>query len=119
MDTNTRKLNLPAIAFALAALAATHPAAVLAERPHSEKVLYGDLNLASEDGVAVLDRRLDRAVERVCGEASIRDVAAQRRIEACREETRQSIEDDRELAIGKATGQNVRRAEQASRNRRG
>ena len=112
MEKNTRKSNLPAIAFALAALTAT-PA--FAGAVHTEKVPYGDLNLGTPAGIAALDRRLDRAVERVCGDAPLRNFAAQRQIEKCRADTWQSIEDDRQFAIAKSTGQTgVQRAERPS-----
>jgi UrcA family protein len=113
MEKNTRKSNLPAIAFALAALTAT-PA--IAQGANSVRVPYGDLNLASQSGIAALDRRLDRAVERVCGNAPIQDLSARRRIERCRTETWQSIQDDRQVAIARSTGQqDVQRAERESR----
>ena len=113
MEKNTRKSNLSAIAFALAALSVT-PAA--AGGPPTEKVPYGDLNLGTDAGIEALDRRLDRAVERVCGDAAFTNLSAQRRIEQCREKTWQSIEDERRFAIAKSTGQqNVQRAERGSR----
>jgi UrcA family protein len=114
MEKNTRKSNLPAIAFALAALASTVPSSAIAGGPTTEKVPYGDLNLASEDGVKALDRRLDRAVERVCGEPQVRNLALQRRIEQCRADTWQSIQGERQFAIARATGQHdAQRAEHA------
>lgn len=102
MEANT-KPNLRAIAFALAALTATVPSLAQArgEAP-SEKVYYGDLNLTSEAGVKVLDRRLDRAVERVCGTSSVRSLQTERLAERCREDTWASIRDDREVAIAHA-----------------
>ena len=113
MEKNTRKLNLPAIAFALAALTAT-PA--IAQGANSVKVPYGDLNLGSPAGIAALDRRLDRAVKSVCGDAAIHDLSAQRRIERCRTDTWQSIQDDRQVAIARSTGQqDVQRAERTPR----
>ena len=113
MEKYTLKSNLPAIAFALAALTAT-PA--IAQASHTVRVPYGDLNLASQSGIAALDRRLDRAVERVCGNAPIQDLSARRRIERCRTETWQSIQDDRQVAIARSTGQqDVQRAERESR----
>jgi len=116
MEKNTRKSNLPAIAFALAALTATLPSSALAGAAQSETVPYGDLNLGSEEGVKALDRRLDRAVERVCGTPQIRSLQAQRQIEQCRAETWAAIQDDRQFAIAKATGQeNVQRAERSPR----
>ena len=116
MEKNTRKSNLPAIAFALAALASTLPSSVSAAEPYSVTVPYADLNLGTVDGIKALDRRLDRAVERVCGAAPVRNIALERRIERCRADTWQSIQDDRQVAIAKATGQrDVQQAEHASR----
>ena len=115
MEKNTRKSNLPAIAFALAALASTVPSSAIAGGPTTETVPYGDLNLASEAGIKALDRRLDRAVERVCGDSQVRTLALQRRIEQCRADTWQSIRDERQFAIAKSTGQHdAQRAERAS-----
>jgi len=114
MEKNTRKPNLPAIAFALAALTATLPSSAIAGEPQTEKVPYGDLNLATEAGIQALDRRLDRAVERVCGESQIRNLAANRQVERCRADTWRSIQDERQFAIARATGrQDVQRAERA------
>lgn len=117
METNTRKSNLSAIAFALAALTATIPGQAFANgEPLTEDVHYGDLNLATQAGIDALDRRLDRAVKRVCGEPSPRSLSATRQVGKCREETWQSIEADREFAIARATGRHdVQRAERASR----
>lgn len=117
MEKNIRKSNLPAIGFALAALAATLPSSAFAGNgAPTEKVPYGDLNLATQAGVETLDRRLDRAVQRVCGSASMRDLPAQARIEQCREDTWKAIEDDRQVAIAKATGQdNVQQAARGTR----
>lgn len=112
METKTRKSNLPAIAFALAALTAT-PA--FAGGPQSEEVHYGDLNLSTPAGVAALDRRLDRAVQRVCGDAARQNLSAQRLIARCRAETWQSIQDDRQFAIAKSTGRDVQRAQLETR----
>jgi len=114
MEKRTHKTNLPAIAFALAALASTLPSSAIAAGERSEKVPYGDLNLATEAGIAALDRRLDRAVERVCGDSQTRNPSAQRGIKRCHAETWQSIQDDRQFAIAKSTGQGVQRAERAS-----
>ena len=117
METNTRKSNLPAIAFALAALVATHPSTAFANNePPSEKVHYGDLNLASEDGIKALDRRLDRAVQRVCGQATVRELYQQQAIEKCRKDTMRSIQGEREFAIATANGSETW-AESAPRGR--
>jgi UrcA family protein len=120
METKTVDPTLRRIAFALAALSATAPSwAVLASEPRGEVVYYGDLNLASDSGVEVLDRRLDRAVARVCGSFSIRNLTADRDVARCREETWDTIRDDRDVAIAKATGRYDGRQELAGSASRG
>ena len=100
------KSNLPAITFAIAALVAAIPSSAIAsDEPPTEKVRYGDLNLATEEGVEALDRRLDRAVKRVCGEAHTRDLITQRAIRECERTTWHDIRPEREFAIAQATGQ--------------
>lgn len=114
MEKYNRKSNFAAVAFALAALTAT-PA--IAQAGHTETVPYSDLNLGTPAGLEALDRRLDRAVERVCGELPVRSLALHRLIERCRADTWQSIQEDREVAIARSTGQPyVQRAERASRS---
>lgn len=108
METKTLKSNLRPIAFALAALTATIPASAIAgAEARSETVSYGDLNLATPAGIEALDRRLDRAVERVCGSNSSRTLQVRRDIERCEADAWQSIQDDREFAIAKATGRHA------------
>jgi UrcA family protein len=106
METTTPNPTLRRIAFALAALSATVPAlAIAAGEPATVLVYYGDLNLTSEAGIEALDRRLDRAVERVCGNGSVRSLTEQRAVTRCERETHRSIQADREFAIAKANGQ--------------
>lgn len=105
MEKINKKSNLRAIAFALAALVAAHSSSAVARSDQlTERVPYGDLNLTNESGIKALDRRLDRAVERVCGFATAREISQQRAIDKCRRETVNSIRNDRELAIAKANG---------------
>ena len=105
METTTPNPTLRRIAFALAALTAAVPAlAIAADEPTTVHVYYGDLNLTSESGIAALDRRLDRAVERVCGNGSVRSLTENRAVARCERETRNSIREDREFAIAKANG---------------
>lgn len=47
-------------------------------------VSYGDLNLASQSGVATLYRRLSRAADRVCGENEARSPREHAEFRACR-----------------------------------
>jgi UrcA family protein len=105
MEKRNSKLNLPAIAFACAALIAAVPSSALAEdRAPIEKVPYGDLNLATQAGIDTLDRRLDRAVERVCGQAIPRVLQHQKVIAQCKKETRQRVQAKRDFAIARAAG---------------
>ena len=97
------KYPLRAIAFAFVALATVAPAAAsAADEPRTEKVYFGDLDLASPAGIETLDRRLDRAVERVCGQASVRELQKQRQIKKCRQLTWNSVRSDRQVAIARA-----------------
>ena len=105
MEANTNKLNLRAVTFALAALTVAVPTAAHAETgPRTERVSYGDLNLASEAGVKALDRRLDRAVRRVCGDDH-RNLVMSSSVKNCIETARASIRPQREFAIARANGQ--------------
>ena len=104
MEANTNKLNLPAIAFALAALVCTVPSAANAgDGPATEKVPYADLNLATSEGIEELDRRLDRAVMRVCGETYPRPHAITT-IAQCKRVTKRDLKPQREYAIARANG---------------
>jgi len=98
----TNKSTLPAIAFALAALATVPSHAVAGEAAPTEQVSYADLDLTSEAGVTALDRRLDRAVKRVCGNPGRFPLPMQQRIADCREETWNNIQAQRQVAIGRA-----------------
>ena len=50
----------------------------------SVQVRYHDLNLATTEGTAALDRRIKAAAERVCGAYDVRDLGVLARINACR-----------------------------------
>ena len=116
MEKRTHKSNLPAIAFALAALTAALPLSAMArDESPTENVPYGDLNLATEAGVETLDRRLDRAVERVCGVAAPRSLGVNRIIEECKDEAWQRIQGARQVAIAQATGNTNGLAENSPR----
>ncbi|MEO6387383.1 MAG: UrcA family protein [Croceibacterium sp.] len=105
MKATSKKSNLPAIAFALAALASTVPSAAFAQdEPRTERVIYSDLNLASDSGIKVLDRRLDRAVRIVCGDMDPRIMFVPPAVARCQRTVRSSITPMREHAIARATG---------------
>ena len=115
MEKRNHKSNLPAIAFAVAALIAAAPSSALARDVATEKVPYGDLDLSTPAGIETLDRRLERAVKHVCGRAVPRSLAQTAQIERCQEETWQSIQGEREFAIAQATGNTNGLAENSPR----
>ncbi|MDT8757504.1 UrcA family protein [Sphingomonas psychrotolerans] len=87
----------------LALLAASAPQAVPAGAPATRHVRTADLDLSRPSGRAELDRRLARAVERVCptrqiGE-STRSLAGLR----CRAETQERIAAQRSRVLAQAT----------------
>jgi UrcA family protein len=51
----------------------------------SMAVPYGDLNLASPQGIAELDARVKRAVESVCGDIDVKNLAGNEAVRACRD----------------------------------
>jgi UrcA family protein len=104
MEPNTMKSTLPALIVAAAALVSAIPSATFArEVVTTERVPYADLNLASEAGIETLDRRLERAVKRVCG-GDARHLGLQDEVIACREKARAGIAPQRNYAIARATG---------------
>jgi UrcA family protein len=64
--------TLAALAAALAASALVVPTAGLAQETESVRVSYADLNLATDLGQSVLERRIGRAAQAVCGVADNR-----------------------------------------------
>jgi UrcA family protein len=114
------KSNLPAIAFAAAALASAHPSVAFANddsETRTEAVYYNDLNLASPAGVKVLDRRLDRAVKRVCGTDEAFDVVTRTQSLECERETHLAVAKQRQFVIAQANSPDGKRwADNGSRN---
>jgi UrcA family protein len=73
------------ILIASAAAAFTAPAFAAPPPEGSIAVRYADLNLASEEGTAVLDGRIQRAADRLCGrDFNIRDLTTLAAANACR-----------------------------------
>lgn len=87
------KINTTFLAAALgAALCATPAMAGTQAATHHERVPYGDLNLASADGQAQLQERLDRAALRACSQ--VRDNRTRnflREYGTCLRETRKRV----------------------------
>lgn len=93
------RLVLPALALALAAPAAAETAAV--------KVSYADLDLTKADGRAALDRRLERAAQRLCGTRPVRNLAMMQSHKACMAEARASYVPQVEIALNAANARRV------------
>lgn len=103
MTKINHKSALPAIAFALAALVQTIPSTAAAREGRTERVSYSDLDLTSPDGLKALDRRLDRAVKRVCGDIGLQNLSQQIGVSECRKDTWAHIQGQRQVAIAKST----------------
>lgn len=82
----TKTLTLAAVA--VAAMLTTP--ALAAER--TERVAYGDLNLATSEGQAALQHRLDKAAHKVCMFDANGQLASDDRASECYRETRKSAE---------------------------
>jgi UrcA family protein len=94
-------------AYALAAcamLAVASPAAAAAadDRVNDRVnilVSFADLNLSTADGAAALQQRVNRAVNRICGTAYLRDMTRISAIDRCRAAVNSSVQDDFDLAL--------------------
>ena len=84
--TNVRGViaSLGAVA-ALANVAVALPAHAAEPQAPTASVRYADLDLATPDGVARLDRRIRVAVSAVCGTADIRDLSRAALVRQCRD----------------------------------
>lgn len=88
----TRLNPAAAVALALGAATLIAPAAAFAQRPFlvtgstmpTEVVSYRDLNLASSDGVARLNRRVEAAATRLCVDAGVQPLSSLMLGKACR-----------------------------------
>lgn len=87
-----------ATAFALGAAAIT-AAPVVAQDAPSVTVSFADLNLSSERGTEIFDRRIKNAIANVCGGVAPRDVGARRIYNRCLAETTLAVEPKRDLAV--------------------
>lgn len=87
-----------AAALALGTAAITAAPAIAKEAP-SITVNFADLNLSSERGTEIFDRRIKNAVANVCGGVAPRDVGARRIYNRCIEQTTLSVQPKRDLAV--------------------
>jgi UrcA family protein len=86
------------------ALALIFAAAPALAQPPVGRVRYSDLDLATPAGVAMLDRRIGRAVERLCGGAYPTDLDAQAQVARCRLETMKSVSGPRATLLARNGG---------------
>ena len=84
------------------ALATAPSAAAQDNRTVSERVSYADLDLATAQGVATLDRRLSGAIRRVCGTGPLMSVSEHFQRRGCRRDVRAAVRPQRSLAIAAA-----------------
>ncbi|WCM26568.1 UrcA family protein [Sphingomonas sp. QA11] len=105
------KLLIPA-----ALLGAALPNAAQAmENPADVHVAYRDLNLKSPSGVRMLDRRIERAVSRICVEDGALDMQRRLAVFHCRRVALAKIASQRAAALENAARGNVELAASADR----
>ncbi len=78
--------------------ALAHP--VEGDAPHKE-VHYSGLDLGSKDGVAMLNTRVARAVQAVCGRSGTLTLAERMAVRKCETEAKKSSASQVEVAIAK------------------
>jgi len=88
----------------IALLALVLASAPALAQPTAGTVRYSDLDLATPAGVAKLDRRIDRAVARLCGAAYPTDLNGRAQVDSCRAETMKSVSDRRATLLAHASG---------------
>ena len=92
-----RKTLLPIL---FTPIALTNPAVAQTETV-STVVSYADLNLGSQEGIAMLDRRIARAIRDLCGPYP-GSPSWNLQVRRCRAEARASAHPQRELALRNA-----------------
>ena len=93
----------------IAMLLAFSATPALAEAPviATSTVQTADLDLSTSKGQQVLDRRLQRAANEVCGIASDVDLEGKNEVRRCRADTLAKVASDRNLRIAKASGEPI------------
>ena len=84
------------------------------DRPPSLRVSFSDIDLATPAGRQALDRRIDGAVTRICGDRFDRDLHARLLAQKCRRDARRSTEVQVARATETAGQRNVASTSQAS-----
>lgn len=79
-----------------------------AEDFNTQIVSYEDLDLSKKEGLLVLNKRLDRAIGRVCYIPDSRSIAQTRQAGKCRRQLRSELDDlVEDLAKGRVAGTRV------------
>lgn len=87
------------------ALLLTAAAPAMAQNaPGGVHVVTADINLATPAGIATLDRRIARAVDRACPEARGRELTSFQTVYACRAAACRSVAPQRERLLAARTG---------------
>jgi UrcA family protein len=96
-------------------LSTVFPAAALAQETQADvHVAYRDLNLQSPAGVQVLDRRIARAIAKVCPDFAGFELARKRATSRCRAAKQAEVADQRAAVLENAARGNVELAARAN-----
>lgn len=93
---NTRNALTIAIALTVGAIAPL--ASASAATPSSTSVTYADLNLSSKAGQAVLDSRIENAIEKVCGRTTGK-IGFDMAVRKCQKTAKTNAVQARDLAV--------------------
>ena len=97
-------------ALAIAAAAALPIGAVSAKEGTSVSVSYADLNLATEAGQQVFDRRIEKAIEQLCGKLEGHPTFDSS-VRRCQMETRVAAMQSRDIAVASYNATQLARGE--------
>ena len=98
MKTLIKTLAKTSAAIALGT-AATLAAPAIAQDAPSVSVSFADLNLSSEAGTEILDRRIKNAITNVCGGEAPRDLRSRGAYNRCLDQTALAVQPMRDLAV--------------------
>ena len=73
----------------------------------STSVSYADLDLGSAEGIATLDRRIERAVRKVCGDRFLADLGERSDARKCGDDTMLIVKPQRDRAVAFANSKPI------------
>lgn len=100
-------LGLLSVALVTAVTVSAHDWDWNEDRPPSLRVNFSDLNLSTAQGQTTLDRRIARAVDRICGRVSFSSIAQRMEIERCRRNALRSTETQVARAVNRARDRGI------------